>query len=218
MRNQSAMVELMRVADALAALTQDVESGAVDVARFMQAERDLRHQALLAMVRVARDLDGSRALEKLWQSVDLLQRNTPQERELLIGCRAMLKKLCHWEPELEPAIWRIVRVSIELGRIAWALRLVDRVLERYGPEVAARVVERVKRNVVGPSNSTRAPDPKYNRTVQLGSKLALERIRSSDACPPALRRTVMDLLYQISKNMVRIDGPIASRPPARLAG
>ena len=123
--------------------------------------------------------------------------------------------LCHGDLDLEVTAWLTLIALSDLGRIAWALRLTDSMLERKGPEWAWELVERVRRHALSSHRVASGSAAIDDRTVQLGSKLALERVLFNSACHEELRTVVARLLDSVKTNMKRIDGPTRARPVSR---
>jgi hypothetical protein len=210
-----ALSDLERLLDQYGAVLRYLETDCVDISLVTRAERNLREEALAVIATLAQSAEQALAFDELARLVDELKLSSAHERAIGGRCHELLAGLCDGRPELAAFAWRVLSAFAELGRIVWALRLVDSMLRRRGPGWAEQMVERVRRNVLRTNVSGAGGNPLQNRTLQLGSKLALERIKSSPACSAELRPVITALLECVHRNIDRLDPPLGT---ARAAG
>lgn len=201
------LTELERLADQYAAVRRYLEVDHVDVSLVTRAERNLREEAFAALAVLARGAEQALVLDELVRRADQLKLGANREERVARRCEVLVSTLCEGDERLARTAWSLITALADLGRVVWALRLVDSMLQRCGPECAVKMVERVRKNVLRPKVDQGPSWSAEDRTIQLGSKLALQRILSSPACLDELKPCVTDLLVCVRQNLDRIDRP-----------
>lgn len=210
-----AVADLERIFDQCGAVRRYLETDHVDVSLVTRAERNLCDEALAVLATLAHTAEAGIAFEELVRRADQLKLGGNRELRLKRRCLDLIRMLCHGDLDLEVTAWLTLTALSDLGRIAWALRLTDCMLERKGAQWAWELVERVRRHALSAERVASGSAAIDDRTVQLGSKLALERVLFSSACHDELRTAVARLLDSVKTNMKRIDGPTLARPVSR---
>jgi hypothetical protein len=210
-----AVADLERLGDQCGAVRRYLETDHVNVPLVTRAERNLYDEALAVLATLAHTAEEAVAFEELSRRADQLKLGGNRELWLKRRCLELIGKLCHGDVDLEVAAWLTLMALSDLGRIVWALRLTDRMIERKGPEWASGLVERVRQHALSEQRVASGSAAIDDRTVQLGSKLALERVLLSSACHEGLRTVVASLLDSVKTNMKRIDAPTGVRPVSR---
>lgn len=210
-----ALVELERIVDQCGAVQRYLETDHVDVSLVMRAERNLYDEALAVLATLARSAEQTIAFEELARRADQLKLGGNSEQRLKRRCLELLGMLCDGDLDLEVFAWLALTALADLGRVVWALRLTDCTLERKGPAWARQMVERVRRQALGMHRVASGSAAIDDRTVQLGAKLALERVLFSTSCQQDLKKAVAALLRLVKTNIERIDAPSRARPLPR---
>ena len=207
-----ALAELERIVDQCGAVRRYLETDHVDVSLVTRAERNLYDEALLVLATLARTAEQTLAFEELNRRADQLKLGGNREQRLKRRCFELLGVLCDGDMDLEVFGWLTLMALADLGRIVWALRLTDCMLQRKGPAWAWQMVERVKKQALGNHRVASGSMASDDRTVQLGSKLALERVLFSASCQEDLRSVAAGVLLSVKTNIERIDAPARARP------
>lgn len=210
-----ALGELERIVDQCNAVRRYLETDCVDVSLVTRAERNLYDEALAVIATLARTAEQTVAFEELTRRADELKLGGNREQRLKRRCLELLGMVCDGDLDLEVFSWLTLMALADLGRVVWALRLTDRMLQRKGPAWAWEMVERVKKQAMGKHQVASGSAAIDDRTVQLGSKLALERVMFSASCQEELKSTVELLLDTVKTNIERIDAPTQARPVPR---
>lgn len=210
-----ALAELERIVDQCSAVRRYLETDHVDVSLVTRAERNLYDEALAVLATLARSAEQTVAFEELTRRADQLKLGGNREQRLKRRCLELLGQLCGGDLDLEVFAWLTLMALADLGRVVWALRLTDCMLQRKGPVWAWDMVERVKKQALGKHQVASGSAAIDDRTVQLGAKLALERVLFSTSCQEELRNAVSALLHSIKTNIERIDAPTRARPAPR---
>jgi len=206
-----ALAELERLVDQCGAVRRYLETDQIDVSLVTRAERNLYDEALAVLATLARTAEATLAFEELARRADQLKLGGNREQRLKRRCLELLGVLSDGDLDLEVSAWLTLMALADLGRIVWALRLTDCMLQRKGPTWAWTMVERVKKQALGQHRVASGSAAIDDRTVQLGAKLALERVLSSAACQEDLRKAVATLLHSVKANIERIDAPVRAR-------
>jgi hypothetical protein len=201
-----ALVELERIVDQCSAVQRYLETDHVDLALVMRAERNLYDEAVAVLATLAQSAEQTLAFEELTRLA---------EQRLQRRCLELLAMLCDGDLDLEVFAWLTLMALSDLGRVVWALRLTDCTLQRKGPTWARRMVERVRQQALGMQRVASGSAAIDDRTVQLGAKLALERVLFSASCQGDLKDAVAALLRSVRTNIERIDAPARARPVPR---
>jgi len=204
--------ELERIADQCSAIRRYLETDHADVSLVTRLERELYDDALAVLATLARSAEQTLAFEELTRRTDQLKLGGNREQRLKRRCLELLGTLCEGDLDLEVFSWLTLMALADLGRVVWALRLTDCVLQRQGPAWARQMVERVRTQALGQHRVASGSAARDDRTVQLGAKLALERVLSSVSCQGELSSVVTALLRSVRANLERIDSPALERP------
>lgn len=210
--SHSALAELERIIDQCSAVRRYLETDHVDVSLVTRAERNLYDEALAVIATLARTAEQTVAFEELTRRADQLKLGGNREQRLKRRCLKLLGELCDGDLDLEVFAWLTLMALADLGRVVWALRLTDCMLQRKGPAWAWEMVARVKKQALGQHRVSSGSAAIDDRTVQLGSKLALERVLSSTACQGELRSAAAALHRSVKSNIERIDAPARALP------
>ena len=210
-----ALAELERLADQCGAVRRYLETDHVDMSLVTRAERNLYEEALTVLATLAHTADEVIAFEELTRRADQLKLGGNRELRLKRRCLELIGMLCHGDLDLKVTAWLTLMALSELRRIVWALRLTDSMLERKGAQWAWQLVERVRQHAMSDQRVASGSAAIDDRTVQLGSKLALERVLFSAACHEELRRAVARVLDSVKNNMKRIGEPTRAGPVSR---
>lgn len=212
-----ALAELERIVDQCDAVRRYLETDAVDVPLVTRAERNLYDEALAVIATLARTAKKTVAFEELTRRAHQLKLGGNRQQKLKQRCRELISTLCGGDMDLELFAWPTLMALVDLGRVVWALRLADCMLERKGPAWASELVERVRKQALGEHQRRSDPGATHDRNVQLGAKLALERVLFSASSPEELKSAVATLLDAVKSNLERIDAPMRARamPPSR---
>ena len=210
-----ALADLERLIDQCGAVRRYLETDHVDVALVTRAERNLYDEALAVLATLAHTAEAAVAFEELVRRADQLKLGGNRELRLKQRCLELIRMLCRRDLDLEVTAWLTLMALSDLGRVVWALRLTDCMLERKGPEWASELVERVRQHALNQHRVASGSAAIDDRTVQLGSKLALERVLFSSACDEELRTTAIGLLDSVRSNMKRIDSGTRARSVSR---
>jgi len=210
-----ALAELERIVDECSAVRRYLETDHVDVSLVTRAERNLYDEVLAVLATLARSAEQTVAFEELNRRADQLKLGGNREQRLKRRCLELLGMLCDGDLDLEVFSWLTLMALADLGRVVWALRLTDCMLQRKGPVWAWEMVARVKKQALGKHQVASGSAAIDDRTVQLGAKLALERVLSSSSCEADLRDAVAVLLDSVKTNIDRIDAPTRARPAPR---
>lgn len=210
-----ALPELERLVDQCGAVRRYLETDQIDVSLVTRAERNLYDEALAVLATLARTAEETLAFEELARRADQLKLGGNREQRLKRRCLELLGVLSDGDLDLEVSAWLTLMALADLGRIVWALRLTDCMLQRKGPTWAWTMVERVKKQALGQHRVGSGSAAIDDRTVQLGAKLALERVLSSAACQEDLRKAAASLLHSVKTNLERIDAPVRARSVLR---
>jgi len=210
-----ALAELERIVDQCSAVRRYLETDHVDVSLVTRAERNLYDEALAVLATLARTAEQTVAFEELARRADQLKLGGNREQQLKRRCLELIGALSDGDLDLEVFAWLTLMALADLGRVIWALRLTDCMLQRKGPAWAWELVERVKKQALGQHRVGSGSAAIDDRTVQLGSKLALERVLFSSSCQEDLRSAVALLLTSVKTNIERIDAPARARPTPR---
>jgi len=195
-----------RIAEAFEMLNVCLVLHGLDFAALSGAERELNSLTQCALARLATDTEKVLALEQIIDCLERMKRGHATKGGQFDCLQRSLGVLCAAQPKVQAQAFQVLCLAARLGRTVSALELVDRALRIKGPAFVGRMLERVKTNVLGERVPRGRTDPTSDLVVQLGSRLALERISSSSACPPALRQTASVLLERIGLNLQRIGG------------
>ena len=206
-----ALVELERIVDQCSAVRRYLETDHVDVSLVTRAERNLYDEALAVLATLARSAEQAVAFEELSRRADQLKLGGNREQHIKRRCLELMGMLCDGDLDLEVFAWLTLMALADLGRIVWALRLTDCTLQRKGPTWAWQMVERVRRQALGMHRVGSGSAAIDDRTVQLGAKLALERVLFSASCQEDLKTAVAVLLHSVKTNIERIDAPARAR-------
>ncbi|HEY6728229.1 MAG TPA: hypothetical protein VI197_29670 [Polyangiaceae bacterium] len=210
-----AQAELERIVDQCSAVRRYLETDQVDVSLVTRVERTLYDEALAVLATLARSAEQTLAFEELTRRADQLKLGGDREQRLKRRCLELLGALCDGDSDLELFSWLTLMALTDLGRVVWALRLTDCMLQRRGPAWASEMVERVRRQALGKHQVASGSAAIDDRTVQLGAKLALERVLCSASCQEELKDAVAVLLGFVKANLQRIDAPTQARPAPR---
>ncbi|HEU5076578.1 MAG TPA: hypothetical protein VFU02_20445 [Polyangiaceae bacterium] len=212
-----ALAEFERIVDQCDAVRRYLETDAVDVPLVTRAERNLYDETLAVIATLARTAEKTVAFEELTRRAHQLKLGGNRQQQLKQRCHDLIRTLCGGDMDLEVFAWPTLMALVDLGRVVWALRLTDCMLERKGPAWAWGLVERVRRQALGEHPLTSGSAAIHDRNVQLGSKLALERVLHSASCQQELKNAVARLLDSVKTNLERIDAPMRARalPPSR---